>query len=409
MLKNLLVLAGVAAAASLPASTNDDIMARQPRAAPQSKILMSTGNTIILADFDGTRFTIASQTNVSVQATWLAHVKPDRLFAVNEAGFETTLFDIDVAGNKIAQRAQAHGSKGIVHLSMSKDACRMVSAAYGNGTIDVYDTSSASGSGAGDGFKLLKTVTSDDKVGPMVERQTQPHPHQAVLDPTGRYFAVNDLGTDRILLLDSAADAFTIVNHVPVEPAGCGPRHGAFFPVGAAKATHYMVVCEIKNLVNVYSLQYGGDKGIEFRREQSLSTFPATQTPLDTAAAGELVVAPDNRNVYVSNRASGETDTIANFRVVGGNPSAKCPNGGGAGSRLEFVGATSTSGKNPRMFSIADDGQTLLIGNVDGGAAVVALRRNADGTLPEKPVASIAAADFPIPGVKGPSFIEQIA
>ncbi|KAG5974905.1 hypothetical protein E4U55_007993 [Claviceps digitariae] len=396
-------LAGLTAAASLPPQTADANMAG-PR-----KILMSTGNTILFADFDGTKFSIASQTNLTVSASWLAYAKPDRLFAVNEAGSDTTLFSIDVAGNAIAQKAQAQGSSGVVHLELSKDANRMVGAAYGNGTIDIFDTSSGSG-----GIKHLKTVKSDDKTGPVPTRQAQPRPHQAVLDPTGRYFAVNDLGTDRILVLDSAADAFAIVNHVPVEPAGCGPRHGSFFPLGAAKATHYIVVCEIKNLVNFYSLTYGGDKGIQFKFEQSLSTLSGQQNPLATAAAGELVIAPDNKNVYVSNRLSGQTDTIANFRVVGGP--AKCSHGNGNGSgsgsgsaatKLEFVGLTSTSGKNPRMFSIAHDGQTLLIGNTEGEVAVVALKRNQDGTLPEKPVASLAASAFP--GGKGPVFIEQIA
>ncbi|KAG5985777.1 hypothetical protein E4U54_005800 [Claviceps lovelessii] len=404
MWKKCLVLATAAAAAAA--------------AAAQSKILMSTGNTIILADFDGAKFTIASQTNVSVSASWLAYAEPDRLFAVNELGSETTVFSIDLASNTIAQKAQAQGSRGVVHLKLSTDARRMVGAAYGNGTVDVFDiSSSGGGGGGGGGIKLLKTVPSHDKPGSVVATQPS-RPHQAVLDPSGRYFAVNDLGTNHILVLDSADDAFTVLNHVPVEPAGCGPRHGAFFPVGAGtaagKATHYIVVCETKNLVNVYSLRYGGPKGIDFALQQSLSTFDAHHTPLATAAAGELVIAPDNRNVYVSNRLSGPTDTIANFRVVtgSGHASSKChrrSSGGasGAATKLELVGLTSTGGKSPRMFSIARDGQTLLIGNTEGEMAVVALKRNQDGTLPEKPVASIAAGAFP--GGKGPVFIEQIA
>ncbi|KAG5991633.1 hypothetical protein E4U43_003988 [Claviceps pusilla] len=401
MWKQCLVLATAAAAA----------------AAAQAKILMSTGNTIVLADFDGAKFTMASQTNVSVSASWLAYAKPDRLFAVNELGSETTVFSIDLASNTIAQKAQAQGSRGLVHLKLSTDARRMVGAAYGNGTVDVFDVSSGGGGGGGGGIKLLKTVPSHDKPGSVVATQPS-RPHQAVLDPSGRYFVVNDLGFNHILVLDSADDAFTVLNHVPVEPAGCGPRHGAFFPVGAGtttagKATHYIVVCETKNLVNVYSLRYGGPKGIDFTLQQSLSTFDAHHTPLATAAAGELVIAPDNRNVYVSNRLSGTTDTIANFRVVtgGGHASSKChrrrSGPSGAETKLELVGLTSTSGKSPRMFSIAHDGQTLLIGNTEGEMAVVALKRNQDGTLPEKPVASIAAGAFP--GGKGPVFIEQIA
>ncbi|GAB0136178.1 hypothetical protein EsDP_00004490 [Epichloe bromicola] len=395
MFKQLLALAGVAAAASLP--RNGD-MAAFARDAPQSKILMSNGSNLLLADFDGAKFNIVLQKNVPIAATWLVYARPDRLYAVDENNQTSTLFGIDVAGNKIEQKTTTQASSGVVHLALSKTGDRMVGAGYGAGSIDVYDTSAG-------GLKFLKSINS---TGGQQQQQKKAHPHQAVLDPTGRFFIVNDLGMNELLLLDSTNDSFDIINRVPVEPAGCGPRHGAFFPFGAAQPTHYIVLCETKNLVNFYSLQYVGGKGIDFRREQSLSTFSG-DVPAK-AAAGELVVAPDNRNVYISNRLSGATDSIANFRVVeqsaNASSSSACTHAA-ATTRLELVGLTSTGGTLPRMFSFANDGQTLLVGNQGGDLAVVALKRNQDGTLAEKPVASIASSAFP--GGKGPAYIQQIA
>lgn len=402
MFKELLALAGVAAAASVPRTGDTAVFARD---APLSKILMSNGSNLLLADFDGAKFNIVLQKRAPIEATWLAYARPDRLYAVNENGQTSTLFGIDVAGNKIEQKTTTQASSGVVHLALSKAGNRMVGAGYGAGSIDVYDTSEG-------GLKLLKSINSTTTGRQQQQQQEhKAHPHQAVLDPTGRFFVVNDLGTNEILLLDSSGDSFDIINRVPVEPAGCGPRHGAFFPAGAAVPTHYIVLCETKNLVNVYSLRYVGGKGIEFRREQSLSTFSG-DVPAK-AAAGELVVAPDNRNVYVSNRLSGATDSVANFRVVeqpanasSSSSSSDCTHAA-APIRLELKGLTSTGGTLPRMFSFANDGQTLLVGNQGGDLAVVALRRNQDGTLAEKPVASIASSAFP--GGKGPAYIQQIA
>jgi 6-phosphogluconolactonase (cycloisomerase 2 family) len=327
--------------------------------------------------------------------TWLAYSAPDRLYAVDENSARSDLFGIDVPGNRIEHLASIGAAPGVAHLEFNRDRSRLLGSAYGNASVDVYDT-------AGGGLKLLKNVKSTDALAP---GQTMGHPHQAVLDPTGRFFVVNDLGTDHILVLDAAADSFAVLNHVPVQPSGCGPRHGAFFPcasgsgTAAAPASHYLVVCEIKNLVILYSLRYGGARGIEFTHEQTLSTFPGPVPP--TAAAAELVIGPDNKNVYVSNRITGPTDSIATFKVVAAAAGDRGP------IRLQLLGLTSTSGTLPRMFSLSADGQMLLVGNGGSGLGVVILRRNQDGTLVEKPVASIDANH--LPGGKGPSYIKQIA
>ncbi|KFA68466.1 hypothetical protein S40285_09111, partial [Stachybotrys chlorohalonatus IBT 40285] len=53
-----------------------------------------------------------------------------------------------------------------------------------------------------------------------------------------------------IYVIDSADDAYEVVYTVRVSPAGCGPRHGVFYPPGeGTRATHYFVVCEPANLI----------------------------------------------------------------------------------------------------------------------------------------------------------------
>ncbi|KAG6033744.1 hypothetical protein E4U40_004990 [Claviceps sp. LM458 group G5] len=402
MLKQILVLAGVAAASSLQLRYPNPALSS--RTTDSATILVSTAEEILVVNFDGTNFTEKSRTNINATATWLTYAGPDHFYAVNEDGTDTTKLSMNAAIYTIEINSTAEGSHGAVHLALSKDNKRMVGAVYGAGAIDIFDTS-------GDDIKFLKSVNTSSPHSAVSANTTQTHPHQAVLDPTGKYFLVNDLGRDKMFILDSTNDSFAIINYVPVEPAGCGPRHGAFFPVGAAKATHYMVVCEKANLVKTYALKYGGAKGIEFYKTQSLSTF-MTDTPPANASAAELIIAPDNKNVYVSNRVEGnnETDTIAHFRIEGGsndttngtefNPWANPVT-------LELVGLTSTGGNMPRMISLTDDGETLLVGNMAGGLGVVALKRNKNGTLDETPIASMAMSTFT--NKKGPQFVQQIA
>lgn len=151
----------------------------------------------------------------------------------------------------------------------------MVGAAFGAGTLDVWDTSSPTGK-----LVLIKTIVSNDALGPNAQRQEAPHPHQVLVDPTGRFFVANDLGTDTILVIDSLADRFEVTNRVRTDPAGCGPRHGAFFPAGIvnAPATHYILVCELLNLVEVFELTYVADT-IQFELVQTLSTFVSVTLP----------------------------------------------------------------------------------------------------------------------------------
>jgi len=242
----------------------------------------------------------------------------------------------------------------------------MLGPSFGAGTIDVWNIT-------GGTLSLLKQLRSDDALGPNAARQDAPHPHQALLDPTGRFFVVNDLGTDTILLIDSKDDSFEIVNRVRVAPDGCGPRHGAFFPANATAqnpATHYIVLCEILNLVQVFSLEYLAD-AISFVPVQTVSTFGQAFPPvnLTTSTAGEIVIAKNNVDVFVSNRNTGNaTDSISHFRIDV-SPADKSV------ISLAFVDSISSGGLSPRMFSLSLDEALLFSTNQNGGLGLLALER----------------------------------
>lgn len=353
---------------------------------------MTTTGSIQLANYDGSSFTTTLNATVTGAPTWVEFVEPNLLYAVDEWDVGMRLFHLDFAANGSASLSEpvatAEGSAGVVHLEFNQDKTRMVGSAYGNGTVDIWDVSDGQ-------LTLIKTIPSEGELGPVEPNQAAPHPHEAILEPSGRYFAVNDLGTDEILIIDSKDDAYDLVQSVKVEPSGCGPRHGVFYPNDAAEATHYLLVCELANVVNVYSLDYSGDE-LTFTEVQSISTFASGEAP-EGAAAGEIVLAPNNRDLYVSNRLTGgESDTLAHFRVSAN-----------ATSLLTLAGETPSGGVLPRMFSLSKDATELFVGNQNGPLAVAAFDVNTDGSLAAEPKASLDLGLFGGEGF-GPPYVKQI-
>ena len=355
--------------------------------------------TVSAVAFDGASFTvIANNTIQGTAASWLLFRENSvNLYAVDENSNTMRLFDFDASTNAISLRQTANGSSGVVSLAFNADRTRMASASFGAGALNFWDVGSLDGS-----MVLLQEIASDDALGPNLVRQDAPHPHQVQIDPSGRFFVANDLGTDTVLVVGADGDNFSITTHFRVDQPGCGPRHGAFFPPGASIATHYILLCEMLNLVNVLELSYRDDS-IQFTTVQVLSTFGPDFPPvnLSSSTAGEIQVSPDGRDVYVSNRNTGnETDSISHFAAVTGNNGSV---------ELEFRGTISSGGLVPRMISLGLDGldNVLFATNQDGAFGLAAFSRREDGSLDSEPLASLPLSVFGSAG-QGPQFVQEV-
>ncbi|EHK46687.1 hypothetical protein TRIATDRAFT_317625 [Trichoderma atroviride IMI 206040] len=364
------------------------------------RLLIARPGHIYLATYNSASpsLTIDLDLPVAGNPSWFAvsPADPSLLYTFDENTATTLLYKLDLAANSLTKVAERNdGSEGVCHLGLGKDGAIMVGSSWASGTMDIWNTSNGS-------LEFVKTMPSKDAV---LDAGRVARAHQAVLDPTGRWFVVNDLGTDSLLVLDSAAAGVPIVNRVRV-PDGSGPRHGVFYSSGGgddAPATHYMLLCEKSNRVIVFALEYA-DEGIGFTPLGSYSTFmegDAESERTAGAAAGEIALSRDGRHVYTSNRLlNSPTETIAHFRVLEGEQ----------GPSLELVGETSTGGKHPRMFSVSRDGGELFVGNQEGEWAVVVLKRRDDGTLEEEPVAGIRMHELVKPGgdERGPMFVLEV-
>ncbi|CAN8096964.1 unnamed protein product [Discula destructiva] len=368
------------------------------------KLIIGGGPTglVAAADFDGTSFDIvANHTVAGTSASWLLFKEPNLLYAVDENSDVTRLFNFDPATNELTLVQNATGSSGVVFLELTKDKSQMVGAAFGQGSIDVWDLDSVDGT-----LTLKKQIDVGGTPGPVVGRQDSPHPHEILLDPTGDFFVVPDLATDSLLVIDS--NEFEIQNRITVSPPGVGPRHGSFYPHSKGKeATHYFLACEIASLVKVFELTYTG-ANLDFKLIQTLSTFGKDFPPANAtaASAGELVIDAANKNLYVSNRLTGNaTDSISHFSINFDNSS----------SPLKFVDQISSGGLVPRMFSMSNDDDLLFSTNQDGKSGLLAFAKDKHtGSLKEEPVASVPVSEFAVPGCSseddtcGPQFVMEI-
>lgn len=359
-MKPTILLSFLGLAAAVPWSSGLD--RREGDDTKTMKLLIGAPSVIAIADYDGERFDLVGNKPYDGNPSWMLFKKPNTVYAVDENSNNLHVLRFTAGFDNLNEVEQQTSSDGVVHLAFNKDQTRMLGSSYTDGVIDVWDISNSSA-------KRLEPLQGDNELGPITSRQDKSHPHQAVLDPTGKFFAVNDLGTDTILVIDAQNDdKYTITNNHRVQ-AGCGPRHGVFHGGDEKKgATHYTVVCELSNLLLMYTLKYTEDT-IDFTYSHTISTFDPKNPPKNTteAAAGAIVHSKDN-DFYVSNRLTGHSeDSISRFGFVN--------------DQLSFMGSESSKADNPRMMSLSLDGSHLFVANVDGGRGLHAFGVRDNGSL----------------------------
>jgi 6-phosphogluconolactonase (cycloisomerase 2 family) len=107
--------------------------------------------------------------------------------------------------------------------------------------------------------------------GPNPARQDAPHPHQIILDPTGKYVLVPDLGSDAVHVFYIDPTTFQLCRRDSLSAeGGSGPRHGVFGKDGS----FFYLVSELANTVTVYKVTtLPGGAGIEFDFVQKTDSF----------------------------------------------------------------------------------------------------------------------------------------
>ncbi|OTA61485.1 putative isomerase YbhE [Hypoxylon sp. EC38] len=365
------------------------------------KLILGTQDQILIINFDGTKFTIAGRyTKPDWNPCWMLFKEPNLLYAIDsmpDVG-EVNLFKL-ASFDKLVLISSGKGSWGGAHIEFNADKTRIVGSCYGSGMVDLWDVSATDG--------VPRVIMSSAVPGQVSPGQKRHHPHQAVLDPTGRHFIVPDLAGDKLLVInDGEGVRSNIYSNVVDVPIGVGPRHVAF--ITSAYGPHFLVmVAELSNEVFLYEAYYTGNTIdlIEVDRKSSYGIWEPKDPSV--AVAAELVVAKNQRDIYVSNRFTGEKeDHIAHFHF----------RENGSFPYLEFIGLTPTMGLRPRTFCLSKDRmqEFVFVGNEVGESGLVAFERNPfTGHIDSTPVATISNEELNTPGISedminGPQFVFQI-
>lgn len=280
------------------------------------------------------------------------------LYAVGEvAEFEgkktgiVASFAVESDGGLRLLNQRPSGGTGPCHVMVDGQGKNVLVANYSGGSVAVLPVG-ADGRLAEPSSVIVHQLPADDAM-PGDERR-KPHCHSSVLDATGKWALVADLGLDRVFCY--RFDAVTGKLKAGDPPAarlahGAGPRHMAWGSERTGGGGVLYVLNELNSTISM--MVYDASRGM-LDQVQTLSTLPRGFAGKNSCA--EVRVHPSGKFVYASNRGH---DSLALFTVEERT------------GRLTAAGHEPTGGKTPRNFAIAPDGRFLLAANQNSGNILV--------------------------------------
>ena len=258
------------------------------------------------------------------------------LYTVHGDGSTVSSFTIDPHNGSLARlNAQSTGGTNPVHLALDSTERYLLVANYASGSIATLPVAVDGALGP------LNTLTDlPGEPGPHRIEQKSSHPHEVAFDPSGSFVLVPDKGLDRIFTFsfDVTGGSLRPQGNVKARQ-GAGPRHIVFAP---GKPFAY-VVDELDSTVTTYG--WDPSDG-DLRPLQILPSTPASFTGDNRAA--EIVISPDGRFIFVSNRGH---DSVASFAVDL------------TSGFLTPTGWQATAGRGPRYLTLDPQGRHLYAAN----------------------------------------------
>ncbi|MGW8953556.1 lactonase family protein [Streptomyces sp. NPDC055709] len=260
------------------------------------------------------------------------------LYAVSEtAEGAVAAFDISGEQPRLMGAPVPVSGSGPTHLSLASG--HLLTANYGSGSVSALPV------GPDGEPRSASGVLRHEGRGPDPERQREPHAHQVLPDPTGRWVVSVDLGTDsvRVYALDPATGVPAPHTETAVGP-GTGPRHLAFHPAGS----HAYVLGELRPVLTVCRWDAAAGQ-LEPLAEVPVLPDDGHDGP---SYASAVVTAHDGRFLWAANRGH---DSLAVFRLDGD------------GEKAELVTTVPCGGHWPRDLALDPTGTRLYVANERSG------------------------------------------
>ena len=327
---------------------------------------------------NGASGTLAIRSNVSgcgQLPAWLEMYPEDgKLWCFDESWFgRGNIASFNVASSGQLSMAQQFSTTGNdVHGVLyggSNGKSFIATAQYSPSTITTYRVPTSSSNSV---LQQLKFTMSSPGPNP---RQNAPHPHEVIVDPTGNFILVPDLGADliRIFSINHNNGALTSCGSAQAAP-GDGPRHGKFWtPASSTNATdglRFYSLNELGNSVSAWTVSYGSGC-MSLSRTQTLSTYAAGVTPGSSTKAAELQLF--GNFLYAANRADQtfgtDQDSIATYTI---NPST---------GALTWLEAANAHAYYPRTFQINRAGTLVAVGGQTSSNVAILSRDVSTGRI----------------------------
>ncbi|KAL2812412.1 Lactonase, 7-bladed beta-propeller-domain-containing protein [Aspergillus granulosus] len=206
--------------------------------------------------------------------------------------------------------------------------------------------------------------------GPNPERQDAPHPHGVIVDPSGRFVLVPDLGADLVRIFHISPTTGQLEEQQPLAVApGSGPRHAVFWAPNQAslaqlKSVRFFLVTELENYLRGYDVTYSNGE-ILFSEFYKGSTYGGSTPPTGSKAA-EIAISPANDRLVISNRNDNTfgpgNDSMAIFSLFGRR---QVP-------AVSFFGLYPSFGSFPRQFDISSEEDLVAIAQQNSHKVVIA-------------------------------------
>jgi 6-phosphogluconolactonase len=275
-----------------------------------------------------------------------------RLYSVHGGRTLLSAFAIDRESGRLTLLNQIDcGGRNPVDTALDPTERFLIVANYGNGAVAVVPV-------AEDGSLLpvTQSVQLPGTPGPDPKEQTSSHPHAVIFDPTGTFVIVPDKGFDCTFLFRFKDGTLEPTEQAVVPSApGAAPRHTHFHPA--------LPVLYVNNELDSTVSVFGFADGRATERQVVSTRAPGPVQPNTTA---EIVVSPDGRFLYVSNRGQ---DNIAQFLIAGDS------------GLLTPAGHFPTDGKKPRFFTIDPSARHLYAANQDSDEITAFHVDHASGSL----------------------------
>jgi len=325
---------------------------------------------------------VAESSGCTESPSWLTYDPLKSLVYCSDEGLTTTngtLSSFKATENgTLVELDKIETISGGVKNEIYGDDSSLAVAFYEGSSLSAFDIRDPSD------IKLIQSQTFHlTAPGTNPARQDAPHPHQTILDPTGNYIIVPDLGADLVRVFHIEKSTNKLIPVTPIQAVlGSGPRHARFLVT--EKATYLYVITELGNTVTSYKVTYNKNNTLSFDVVYESSSFGKDQVTPIGAATAEIHITTDLKFAIISSRNDSSftlpnfdptnktaiiSDTLINYSI---------DHATGALNLLQHFPA---GGSFPRDFSINKAADLVLVGLQDSSTAVLIERDVKTGLL----------------------------